>query len=223
MLSAGSLAFGADPASTDLSAGPLQEVIVTAQYRKENLQDTPIAITAVSGARLEEQGIRDVADLGNIVPNANFIPSTQGPFAAIGMRGVNTSDFIPTTDPGVGVYIDDVYVGTLSGSALDLLDLDRVEVLRGPQGTLFGKNSLGGAIRMFSRQPKGTDTGDVEVTSGSSHCTDRHAVRPRLGGFQADRWLSEGARFCLPDARERHTGTGRDLPDLRAFEPGKFR
>ena len=165
-------AWSADSAGTEDSAGPLQEVIVTAQYRKENLQDTPIAITAVSSEELEQQGIRNVQDLGNIVPNSNFVPSNQGPFSTIGMRGVNTTDYIPTTDPGVGVYVDDVYVGTLTGSTLDLLDLDRVEVLRGPQGTLFGKNSLGGAIRMFSAQPKGDDRGNVEVTSGTSHRLD---------------------------------------------------
>ena len=152
----------------------LEEVIVTAQFRRENLQDTPIAITAVKGERLEEQGIQNVQDLGYIIPNANFVApgAAQGPNTAIGMRGVNTSEFIYTTDPGVGVYIDDVYHGTLTGSDMDLVDLDRVEVLRGPQGTLFGKNSLGGAIRLFSKQPKGDDTGNIEVTSGSSHRLD---------------------------------------------------
>ena len=173
ILAGGRSAWGAEaPSADDSSSGPLQEVIVTAQYRKENLQDTPIAITAVSAEQLEQQGIHNVQDLGNIVPNSNFVPSNQGPYSTIGMRGVNTFDYIPTTDPGVGVYVDDVYVGTLTGSTLDLLDLDRVEVLRGPQGTLFGKNSLGGAIRMFSAQPKGDDRGNVEVTSGTSHRLD---------------------------------------------------
>ncbi len=169
-------AHAADTTAADTS-GPLQEVIVTAQFRQENLQDTAIAITAVSGQRLDEQGIKSVQDLGSIIPNANFIApgAGNGPNVAIGMRGVNTSDFIPTTDPGVGVYVDEVYVGTLTGSDLDLLDLDRVEVLRGPQGTLFGKNSLGGAIRLFSKQPKGDDTGSVEVTSGSLHRLDLKA------------------------------------------------
>ena len=152
----------------------LQEVIVTAQFREENLQDTPIAITAVSGDKLEEQGLISVKDLGLIIPNANMRQqgSGSGPNASIGMRGVNTSEFIYTTDPGVGVYIDDVYHGTLSGSDMDLLDLERVEVLRGPQGTLFGKNSLGGAIRMISKKPRGDDSGSVELTYGSSNRLD---------------------------------------------------
>src|ERR1700755_2581454 len=120
----------------------LQEVIITAQFRQENLQDTALAITAVSGEQLESQGLTNVPDLGLVIPNANIRPqgSFSGPTPLIGMRGVQTTDYIFTSDPGVGIYIDDVYQGTLTGSAIDLLDLERVEVLRGPQGTLFGKN-----------------------------------------------------------------------------------
>jgi len=152
----------------------LDEVIVTAQFRQENLQDTPLAITAVSGDQLEKQGLTNVDDLGLIVPNASIRPqgSGSGPAVAIGMRGVLTGEFIYTTDPGVGVYIDDIYHGTLTGGAMDLLDLERVEVLRGPQGTLFGKNSLGGAIRLISKQAKGDDTGSIEATYGTSNRLD---------------------------------------------------
>ncbi len=91
------------------------------------------------------------------------------------MRGVNTSEFIYTTEPGVAVYVDDVYHGTLTGSAMDLLDLERVEVLRGPQGTLFGKNALGGAIRLISKQAKGDNTGYVDATYGTSQRMDLKA------------------------------------------------
>jgi iron complex outermembrane receptor protein len=152
----------------------LAEVIITAQYREENLQDTPFAITAVSGELLQEQGLTNVTDLGLVIPNANIRPqgSFSGPTPMIGMRGVMTTDFIYTSDPGVGIYIDDVYHGSLTGSALDLLDLERVEVLRGPQGTLFGKNSLGGAIRLISKEPRGDDTGTLEVTYGTSNRLD---------------------------------------------------
>jgi iron complex outermembrane receptor protein len=152
----------------------LDEVIVTAQFRQENLQDTPLAITAVSGEQLEKQGLQNVEDLGLVVPNASIRPQTSssGPAAAIGMRGVLTGEFIYTTDPGVGVYIDDIYHGTLTGGAMDLLDLERVEVLRGPQGTLFGKNSLGGAIRLISKQAKGDDTGSIEATYGTANRLD---------------------------------------------------
>ncbi len=165
-------AWGADARKKDEDT--LAEVIVTAQYRAENLQNTAIAITAVSGEQLADQGVTNVTDLNYVVPNASIRPqgSFSGPTPSVGMRGVQTSDFIYTSDPGVGIYIDDVYQGTLTGSAIDLLDLDRVEVLRGPQGTLFGKNSLGGAIRLFSRQPKGDDTGSLAVTYGTSHRLD---------------------------------------------------
>jgi iron complex outermembrane receptor protein len=156
------------------SPNELDEVIVTAQYREQNLQDTPLAITAISGDRLDEQGITNVEDLGLVIPNAQIRPqgSFSGPTPAIGMRGVITTDYIYTSEPGVGIYIDDVYQGTLTGSAIDLLDLERVEVLRGPQGTLFGKNSLGGAIRLFSKTPKGDDTGHVELVYGTSNRLD---------------------------------------------------
>lgn len=165
-------ARAASPSSAD--SGGLEEVVVTAQYRQENLQNTALAITAVSGEMLQEQGVRNVEDLGLVVPNASIRPqgSFSGPTAQIGMRGVQTTEFIYTTDPGVGVYIDDVYHGTLTGGAIDLLDLERVEVLRGPQGTLFGKNSLGGAIRLISKTPKGDDTGSLELTYGTSQRLD---------------------------------------------------
>lgn len=163
--------LGAEAAGSD---DTLEEVIVTAQFREQNLQDTPIAITAVSGDLLEQQGLDNVSDLGLIIPNANIRQqgSFSGPTPQIGMRGVQTTEFIYTTDPGVGVYIDDVYQGSLTGSAIDLLDLERVEVLRGPQGTLFGKNSLGGAIRLLSKTPKGDNTGMIEATYGSSNRLD---------------------------------------------------
>jgi iron complex outermembrane receptor protein len=156
------------------SSDELDEVIVTAQFREQNLQDTPIAITAVSGELLEEKGLTNVTDLGLVIPNAAIRQqgSFSGPTPQIGMRGVSTSDFIYTSDPGVGVYIDDVYQGSLTGSAMDLLDLERVEVLRGPQGTLFGKNSLGGAIRLISKAPKGDNTGMLEATYGTSNRLD---------------------------------------------------
>jgi iron complex outermembrane receptor protein len=102
--------------------------------------------------------------------------SNYGPTQTIGLRGIIQTDFSYAFEPAVGVYIDDVYHGTLTGSSMDLLDLDRVEVLRGPQGTLFGKNSLGGAIRMVSKKPQGDDTGNVEVTYGQYDRVEVRAV-----------------------------------------------
>jgi iron complex outermembrane receptor protein len=152
----------------------LQEVVVTARFRTENLQETPLSITAISGDTLESQGLTNVGELGFVIPNANIRQQSNifGPNPQIGLRGVNTNEFIYTSEPGVAVYVDDVYHGTLTGSSMDLLDLERVEVLRGPQGTLFGKNSLGGAIRLISKVPQGDDTGYVEAAYGSSNRLD---------------------------------------------------
>jgi iron complex outermembrane recepter protein len=164
--------WAAEPATEN--EGGLEEIIVTAQFRAENLQDTPLSITAITGERLDEQGLTNVSDLGLVIPNANIRQQGNifGPNPQIGMRGVNTNEFIYTTEPGVAVYVDDVYHGTLTGSSMDLLDLERVEVLRGPQGTLFGKNALGGAIRLISKAPKGDDTGYAEVNFGTSNRLD---------------------------------------------------
>lgn len=152
----------------------LDEITVTAQFQETNLQETPLAITAITGETLELQDIQTVADLGLVVPNANIRAqgNAMGPNAQIGLRGVGQYDFIPAFEPGVGVYVDDIYQETLVGSTLDLLDLQRVEVLRGPQGTLFGKNSLGGAIRLISKLPMGDNTGHIQVTKGNYNRLD---------------------------------------------------
>lgn len=165
----------AQPQATPDGAGAsLEEVIVTARYRAESLQNTPIAITAVTADQLEVRDISNVDALGAIVPNTFIVPGAAAAGAAptISMRGVFQLDFNFAFEPGVGIYIDDVYRPTLLGSALDLMDIERVEVLRGPQGTLFGKNSMGGAIRIYSKTPQGDDTGFIEATAGSSDRLD---------------------------------------------------
>jgi len=156
----------------------LQEVVVTARFKEENLQTTPLAITALSVDQLEQRSLTNVDDVGLAIPNAYMRPpvSNYGPTETIGLRGIIQTDFSYAFEPAVGVYIDDVYHGTLTGSSMDLLDLERLEVLRGPQGTLFGKNSLGGAIRLVSKKPEGTDTGSVEVTYGQYDRIDVKAV-----------------------------------------------
>ena len=155
------------------SGSALGEVIITARYRAENLQQTPLAISAFTGASLSMRSLENVDTLGNIVPNAYIRPNGAAP--TIGIRGVIATDFIYATEPAVGVYIDDVYFGTLTGSAFDLVDVDRVEVLRGPQGTLFGKNSLGGAIRVVSKKPTGDGSVYAEGTYGSLNRLDVRA------------------------------------------------
>jgi iron complex outermembrane recepter protein len=156
----------------------LEEIVVTARYREESIQTTPIAISAFTGEELELRNIENVEDIGQAIPNAYFRrnASNFGPNNTIGLRGLNQIDFSYAFEPTVGIYIDDVYHSTITGSDMDLIDLERVEVLRGPQGTLFGKNSIGGAIRLISTEPQGDNTGMVSVTVGDYDRLDLKAM-----------------------------------------------
>jgi iron complex outermembrane recepter protein len=152
----------------------LEEVVVTAQFRQQSLQETPVAITAVSAEMLEARNQTSVADMTNQAPNVTLKPAAGpfGPTLQAFIRGVGQYDFNYALEPGVGMYIDDVYFSTITGSNFDLLDLDRVEILRGPQGTLAGQNSIGGAVKLYSKKPTGEDGGNVSVTYGSFNRTD---------------------------------------------------
>ncbi len=143
-------------------------IIVTAQMREQNLQDIPLAITAVSGAQLEARSQTSLPDITAQAPNLILQqnPAGSGNSMRAFIRGVGQSDQSPSVEPGVGIYVDDIYFGTVTASAFDLSDIDRVEVLRGPQGTLAGMNSEGGAVKIYSRKPDGHG-GYVEVTAGS--------------------------------------------------------
>jgi iron complex outermembrane receptor protein len=145
------------------------EIVVTAEFREARLQDTPIAITAVNAEMLEARGQTNIAQVAAQAPNVSLRPQPQngGSGLIAFIRGVGQVDFNYALDPGVGVYIDDVYIPTLSSSLLELMDLERIEVLRGPQGTLAGKNSIGGAIKLFSAKPRGDDSGSLKVEYGS--------------------------------------------------------
>lgn len=165
-------------ATADSNAQPAGEtlavVVVTAQFRQQNLQVTPIAITAVSGEQLEARGQTSIIDLSAQAPNVTLraAPGPVGPALQAYIRGVGQSDFSYALEPGVGMYVDDVYYGTLTGSIFDLIDLDRVEILRGPQGTLAGQNSIGGAIKLYSRKPDGSGGGFAQAGYGSSNRID---------------------------------------------------
>jgi iron complex outermembrane recepter protein len=145
------------------------EILVTAQFREQNLQDTPIAITALNAEMIEARGHEDLADIGVSAPNVTLreAPATYGPAVSAYIRGVGQRDTTFALEPGVGIYIDDVYFPTLHGSMIQLVDLERIEILRGPQGTLAGQNSIGGAIKLYSKTPRGDGSGYVEATYGS--------------------------------------------------------
>jgi iron complex outermembrane receptor protein len=153
-------------------AGQLEEIVVTAQFRQQNLQETPVAITAITADMARERGAVSLTDLGATAPNVTF---SQGggiyPGAQMYIRGVGQENFIPAQDPGVGVYINDVYYGNLFGADFDLLDLDRVEILRGPQGTLAGANTIGGAVKLYTKAPSGDGGGYFEAGYGTDDTT----------------------------------------------------
>ena len=156
----------------------LEEVVVTAQFREQNLQDTPIAITAVTGEMMELRNQTNIFQVAAQAPNVMLSPQGQsnGTGLLAFIRGVGQTDFNYALEPGVGMYIDDVYYATVTGSNFDLMDLERVEVLRGPQGTLAGRNSIGGAIKMYSRKPQGDGSGFVSLTYGDYDRIDARAT-----------------------------------------------
>ena len=148
--------------------GVLEEIVVTATFRETRLQDTPIAITAVTGEMLENRAQTNLYEVANQAPNVTLKKGGQARSGMIAyIRGIGQTDFIAALEPGVGVYVDDVYYAQLTGSLLELMDVDRVEVLRGPQGTLAGRNSIGGAVKMFTKQPGQDHGGFVRVGFGS--------------------------------------------------------
>ena len=137
-----------------------EEIIVTATKRAEGIYEVPIAMSAFKGESLAKQGIVDIVDIGKFVPNLNITQFSAGHNSSANpfIRGIGLQDHLITTDPGVSVYVDGVYLGRQVGQNWNLSNLDRVEVLRGPQGTLYGRNSIGGAINIITKTP-GTDEG----------------------------------------------------------------
>jgi iron complex outermembrane receptor protein len=151
------------------TSGALQEIVVTAEFRNTNLQQTPIAITALTGSMLQDRGQTDITQVTNEAPNVILTPvsANYGPGVAAFIRGTGQNDNSFALEPGVGMYIDDVYYATILGTDFDLADIQRIEILRGPQGTLAGKNSIGGAIRLISSKPSDEADAYVQGTAGS--------------------------------------------------------
>ncbi len=171
----------------------LEEIVVTARNRAEPVQDVPVAISAFSGRDLENRHIGSTDQLTYITPNLTF--NSSGAFAGtrsaaqIFIRGMGQTDYLPVTDPGVAVYVDGIYMARSVGAVIELLDVERVEVLRGPQGTLFGRNAMGGAVSLHSRRPGEVPHRSVRATFGNDRMAN---VTTALSGRLADR-LSAGA------------------------------
>jgi len=208
----------------------MEEVVVTARRREEGLQDAPIAVSAYTGDTLDYRGVTSLDQIERFVPSLTLQnnPSFGGASnsAAIYLRGVGQKEFLPTTEPGVGLYVDGVYVARSVGAILDIVDVDRLEVLRGPQGTLFGRNTIGGAISISTRKPEpggefestlavagGTD--DLVHLRGTVHIpvSDTFAIRGTLASMDQDGYVD---RTDGTDLGDDDTLTGRLS---FAFEP----
>lgn len=152
----------------------MEEIVVSARGIEEGLQDAPIAVSAFTGETLDYRGVDSLDQIERFVPSLTLQnnPSFGGASnsAAIYLRGVGQKEFLPTTEPGVGLYVDGVYVARSVGAILDIIDIDRLEVLRGPQGTLFGRNTIGGAISIATRKPQ--PGGDFEGSLAAAAGTD---------------------------------------------------
>jgi iron complex outermembrane receptor protein len=184
--------------STPLWAQPmLEEVIVTAQKREQSLQDAPIAITAFSESDIQTRGIRNVQDISMFVPNVQVAPNPAGATSAtFAIRGSTTINPAITWESTVAMYLDGVFIGKNLGGIFDVAELARVEVLRGPQGTLYGKNTVGGAINLVTREPGEAFDGYVEVSAGNENYV---GVRGRIdtgrmGAVRASVSFSDRAR-----------------------------
>jgi iron complex outermembrane recepter protein len=194
--------------SASALAQELEEVTVTATRRSENIQNVPIAVTAVTAQQLESKGINDVAKLSNIAPNVTLDAGT--PFSgsdtvlAAYIRGIGQNDFAFNQDPGVGVYVDGVYLARSVGSNTQMLDVERVEILKGPQGTLFGRNTIGGAISIITREPGNEFMFRGSVTGGTFNRMDIQAT--------ADLPVSDTIRTSLSFASANRDGYQRRVP-----------
>jgi len=187
-----------DSAAESRLGTPIEQIVVTARRREERLLDVPVSITAFSGAELENLGTVDITSLNNLVPNVTFEVSrntntTLTPF----IRGVGQQDPVAGFEQGVGVYIDGVYLNRPQGAVIDIYDIDRIEVLRGPQGTLYGRNTIGGAIKYVTRRLTDEPELRLKVTGGNFRqidavgsfglpVTDEFRIGGTIATFQRD-------------------------------------
>lgn len=173
-------------AAQQAEAKELQEVTVSARRREESLEKVPVAITAFSGEDMKDLQANSIDALQGAVPNMNIVQG-RGSSSAVNIfiRGIGQPDALQTFDPGVGMYVDDVYYSRIQGALISLFDVERVEVLRGPQGTLYGKNSTGGAVKVVTKNPPEGTEGSVEAGFGNF---GRREGKFYVGGVLSGPW-----------------------------------
>jgi len=165
----------ADDASSDLQMITLEEVVVTAQKREQNMQDTPISMQSFNADDMQKQSISDIGDAAQYMPNVMVAESSGGSTGAtIAIRGSVTLNPQITLEPTVGIYVDGVFVAKNVGGLFDVAELERLEVLRGPQGTLYGKNTIDGAINLITRKPGEEFGGTLRVKAGNYNYTETY-------------------------------------------------
>ena len=180
----------------------IEEITVTATKREQSIYEVPIAISAFEGDKLAQQGIVDIVDIGKFVPNLNITQFSAGHTSSANpfIRGIGLQDHLITTDPGVSVYVDGVYLGRQVGQNWNLTNLERIEVLRGPQGTLYGRNSIGGAINLITKTPGANEGAKVGLEIGS---------RGRLNGdFYGDMRVSDTVAVSFTGGFKNRDGVG---------------
>jgi iron complex outermembrane receptor protein len=194
----------------------LEEVLVTATRREESIYDVPVAVSAFTEDMIFRQGIVDITDIGKFVPNMTVTAFGGGQVSSINVwiRGIGIQDHLITTEPGVAVYVDGVYLGRQIGQNWSLSNLERIEVLRGPQGTLYGRNSIGGAVNIITRKPGDESGGRVTANAGT---------RGRVGGdFYWNQPFSDTFAASITAAYTQRDGVGDFLNHQAKKEVGEL-
>jgi len=196
-------------AGTESAGMALEEVTVTAQRREQSLQVVPISVTAIDGDRIKEGGIMNVADVALETPNFTFTQFNVGE-PQYYIRGIGNTNDSAGSDPAVATFIDDVYIGRSGGTSMDLFDIDRVEVIRGPHGTLFGKNVVGGAISIYTRRPSSEFASRIGLTVGNfDQIMLRGMINGRMtenlsGKFTFSKQTRDGYVYNVTDSLDYH-------------------
>jgi iron complex outermembrane recepter protein len=190
-------------------------IVVTARRRTENLQDVPVAVSVFNDDRLIELQADNLSGIQYATPNL-YLDQGDAANAVIYMRGIGQNDSLAFADPGVGVYMDDVFIARSQAAFLELFDVERVEVLRGPQGTLYGRNTIGGAVKFVSTRPPDEFDAYLEAGAGNFNLA---TVKGRIGGPLAPGLLRGKAAFSVSrrDGYNTNMATGEDDGDIKSF------
>jgi iron complex outermembrane receptor protein len=193
----------------------LDAITVTARKREETLQEVPVAVTAFTSEALDKLNINDIGDLDAQVPNLTIYAARGSSSTATAyIRGIGQADPLWGVDPGVGIYLDDVYIARPQGALLDVFDVGRIEVLRGPQGTLYGKNTIGGAIKYISRGLPTETEGFAQISVGNYNQLDaKAAIGGSIGGADSGLRGRVAVASMNRDGFGTNTETGQEVSD----------